>query len=372
MKRFRLESRVDFFCLPEVVIDTHVHFRGWKERHKTTPFQVLWEASRSGISISMGKPNTMPIIDTFENASLYLKSEINPARQVIDLKWPQYLEIGLTDNNHREVINAITLPQISGGKIFPTGEVTTGKLGIKKRNAIRWHMHNIAEAGKAVSVHCADPKLFKELGRDSAMGERKYLEMILKLAFSLREEIILIICHVSNRESVEMIIDAQKTGFKNLFIEIAPHYPWFDNQGTNWNPKLNPVFYKCFNALRGPEDREFLVSVLADESIKNVIIGSDSACHTTEEKLKLGLGGIPSNQEMVPVMITLAKQHGISEKRIADLISFNAARLFGIKIPHELVKYHVKKKTDDIVYNNGTVTNPWSGSKLWFPVERIA
>jgi dihydroorotase len=102
-----------------------------------------------------------------------------------------------------------------------------------------------------------------------------------------------------------------------------------------------------------------------------VIIASDSACHTTKEKLSGRPGGIPSNREMVKSIITLAKQHSISEKRVADLISFNPAKLFGIDVPKKMVRWIIEKRVDDLQYNNGVVTNPWNSSELWFPVKKL-
>jgi dihydroorotase len=316
-------------------------------------------------------PNTWPVIDSLRAAVEYLGKEINPAARVIGMKRPQLLYIGVTDSNFKEVSEFLKLPQSAGGKIYPAGEVTTGKLGIAKDSSIRWHMNNIAEAGKVLAVHCADPRVFKEKNGDTIEGEAKYLEKILKLAYPLREHLKLVICHVSCRVSAELVLQAQREGYRNLFLGVTPHHLWFDNAGTNWQPGLDPVFYKCLNGLRGPEDREFLVSLLANEGIKNIIIESDSACHTTAEKLSdKAPGGIPGNQEFVSSIITLAKQHDISEKRVADLICFNPARLFDIKVSRERVRYRIEERTDDLRYNGGIVTNPWNGSRLWFPVGR--
>ncbi|MFH1183159.1 MAG: dihydroorotase family protein [Candidatus Moraniibacteriota bacterium] len=368
-----MNPQIETFHLPEDILDSHVHLRGWKEHYKTTPFQVLWEGFQSLITVSVAMPNTWPVIDSLQAAVEYLKNEINPAARVIGMKRPQLLYAGLTDNNFKEVIRSLKLPQVVGGKIIPSGEVTTGKLGIAKDSSIRWHMNNIAEAGKVLAVHCADPLVFKKRGCDTIEGEVKYLEKILRLAYPLREYLGLVICHVSCKASAELILQAQREGYRNLFMGVTPHHLWFDNEGTNWNPNLDPVFYYCFNGLRGPEERKYLVGLLADEEIENIIIESDSACHTTEEKLRNKLGGFPSNQEMVPLMITLAKKHGISEKRVADLICFNPARLFKIDVSRKMFRYLIEKRVDRLQYNNGIVTNPWADSEqLYFPIKRAS
>jgi len=374
MGRLRKSSKnmVEHFSLPSVIFDTHVHLRGWEESHKTTPYRVLWEAFHSLINVCVGMPNTCPVIDSLGVGIKYLTQEINPAAGIIGMSKPQLLYVGLTDSNFGEVREFLKLPQAAGGKIYPAGEVTTGKVGIAKKSSILWHMCNIAEADKVLAVHCADPQIYQEKNGDTMEGEVKYLEKILNLTYPLRRWLKLVVCHVSGKASAEMILQAQNEGYRNLFIELTPHHLWFDNAGTHWNPSVDPVFYHCLNGLRGPEDREFLISLAANEQIKNLIIGSDSACHTTAEKLSdKAPGGIPSNRELVPVMITLAKEYGISEKRIANLISFNPARLFGTDVPRKLVKYRIVKQKDNLRYNNGIVTNPWNGSDFYFPVERL-
>jgi len=368
------EAQTEYFRLNADIIDTHVHMRGWKERYKTSPDQVILEGFSSGITISIAMPNTRPSIDSYHLGVKYaLQAGSHP--RVVSSTFPhrlQKLYIGATDENFDEVGRFLHTPFAAGIKIYPSGEVTTGKLGVVKDSSILRHMVSAVEANKVLAVHCADPTIFKEKGCDTIEGEIKYLEKILDLAYILRRQLKLVICHVSCRTSVELILRAQRNGYKNLFIELAPHYLWFDSAGTNWKPGLDPAFYKCFNSLRGPEEREYLVSLLGRKDIKNIIIGSDRADHTTQEKLSSNPpGGIPSNQELVPVMITLAKQHGISEKRVADLICFNAARLFGIEVSKEMVKYRIEKQVDNLQYNNGAVTNPWNGSELYFPIERI-
>lgn len=368
-----MEKALEFFHLAQVIIDSHVHFRGFKEKDKTTPLQVLLEALGSLISISVGMPNTNPGIDSLIRTVTYLGREINLYAQALGLERQQLMYVGLTDNNIKEVIECLKLPQIVGGKIYPLGEVTTGKIGIAKDYAIQHHVCNIAEVDGVLAVHSADPVAFKEKNGDTIEGEVIYLKRILKLTYAFREHLRIVICHVSNRQSVETILEARQNGFRHLYIELAPHYLWFDNSGTNWNPQLDPVFYKCFNALREPKERDYLVSVVAEESVDDVIIGSDSACHITAQKLSnIAPGGIPSNQELVALMITLAKKHGISEERIADLTSFNQAKLFKLNVPKELVLCMIKERTDDLQYNNGIVTNPWNGSRLWFPAKRLS
>ncbi|MFA7209152.1 MAG: hypothetical protein WC120_02600 [Parcubacteria group bacterium] len=94
----------------------------------------------------------------------------------------------------------------------------------------------------------------------------------------------------------------------------------------------------------------------------------DSHCHTTQEKIQNKPGGLPSNQEMVPVICTLAKKHKISNQRVVELLSWNASKFLGIKVSKKFNRYRLVQKPDDLIYNHGIVTNPWNGLELLFPV----
>ena len=181
------------------------------------------------------------------------------------------------------------------------------------------------------------------------------------------EGIKVVICHVSCKQSAELISYQQSQGMK-IAIEIAPHYLWFDSDKTNWNPEINPVFYHCYNNLRSKEHRLYLQNLIAKEN-PLIFIGSDNAHHTKEEKLEKKLGGLPTNQEMVAGICTLAKQNDIPDGRVAQLLSYNPSDFLGIPVPRKTKKYRLEKMTDDIQYNNGKVLNPWNGLELLFPVK---
>jgi hypothetical protein len=77
---------------------------------------------------------------------------------------------------------------------------------------------------------------------------------------------------------------------------------------------------------------------------------------------------LPSNQEMVPVILTLARQYGISNRRVIDLLSLNAIRFFGLRVPMGVRMFHLERRNASSTYNNGIVENPWLGSSLLYPV----
>jgi dihydroorotase len=359
--------RQDMICLPQVIIDTHCHGRDMRQAHKTTVRRTLLEAKAGGVSVTFFQPNTDDPLTEIEGLGVY-KSLVRAAEKSLLLREKQYIYFGATDSNLAECRKALNRAYNPGIKVYPKSKkgetVTTGTIGVSNDLTIV-NLLNLSEyTGKPVAFHCDDPEIIAQEGY-TIRAEVTYVEKILELARNFPYARI-VICHVSCRQSAELIMAAQKAGMM-VALELCPHYFWFDADGTNWRTDIDPVFYHCFNKLRPAEHRVFLGSLLDDDG-PFVIIGSDTAGHTREEKLEKGYGGLPSNQEMVPVILTIAKQRGISNKRVIDLLSFNAIRFFGLNVPRGVRMYHLEKRKVTSAYNGGVVENPWLGSELYFPV----
>jgi dihydroorotase-like cyclic amidohydrolase len=356
--------------LPEIIIDTHCHGRGLKQAHKTTVQQTMSEAIKMLVVISIFMPNTDEPLITIEALDKYI-SLIRWAKKVLGIDYPQYVYFGITDYNLAECEIALRYPEVIGLKDYPLSAdgktVTTGTIGVSKQETRLAGLRLVTKYNKVYARHCDNPEVIAREGHTIKAEVIDVVDMI-----SLASEVPgakVVICHVSCRESAETILKAQQRGMQ-IIIELCPHYLWFDADGANWNPNLDPVFYKCFNNLRSSEDREFLISLLLSDNLL-IIIGSDNAPHTTWEKIEKKFGGLPSNQEMVAVICTLAKQYSISDQRVAELLSWNAGEIFGIKTSKKLKLYHLIERIDALTYNNGDVTNPWNGSRLLFPYSNI-
>lgn len=356
------------FRIPRVIFDMHVHGRGFYQYRKTTIDQVMKEAANGLINISAFMPNTIPaIIDDIYLEYYFCLAE--ESRRINKNKFKQYIWFGVTDENIIYCEHALEKDYVIGLKIYPLAPdgqgVTTGVIGVIHDSTIVKAMMLARKQDKVLAAHCDDPIIIAQSKGNPIEAETEYVKKILKLAEQV-PGVKIMICHVSCRQSAELILEAQAKGI-DVVIELCPQYLWFDNEGTNWNLNLNPIFYYCFNNLRGSEHRKFLIELLTSDN-QSILIDSDSACHTREEKLQSKPGGIPSNQELVPTIITLAIKHGIAEARVAQLLSFNHSKFFNIPAPKELVEYEWELKEDHLLYNKGKVENPWNGSRLYFPV----
>lgn len=133
------------------------------------------------------------------------------------------------------------------------------------------------------------------------------------------------VCHVSTRESVELIRAAKAEGLP-VSCETAPHYLLLTDADLKEEGrfKMNPP-------IRSAADRLELLNGLADGTIE--AIATDHAPHTAEEKSR-GLAGsamgIVGLECAFPLLYTYLVRRGvISLERLVELMSDNPRRLFG-------------------------------------------
>jgi len=139
------------------------------------------------------------------------------------------------------------------------------------------------------------------------------------------------VCHISCRESVELIRKAKKEG-ADITCETAPHYLILDENDLQEDGrfKMNPP-------LRGPADRDALLEAVCDGTID--MIATDHAPHSAEEKAK-GLSGsafgITGIETAFPLLYTyLVRKRILSLERLISLLSCNPRRRFGIPLEEE-------------------------------------
>jgi dihydroorotase len=136
----------------------------------------------------------------------------------------------------------------------------------------------------------------------------------------------LVLCHISTKEEVQMA-RAAKTNNPSIIAETSCNYLWFSNEDYT---RLGSLV-KCNPSVKTPADREALRNALAEGLIDT--IGSDHAPHLLSEKegpYTKAPSGLPSIQQSLPVLITIAHEEDIPLGRIASAFSEKAADLYGL------------------------------------------
>ena len=210
--------------------------------------------------------------------------------------------------------------------------------GIQEETMMEEVMVRAKELGKIVAAHCEVNELLKggyihdgeyarKHGHRGICSESEWKEIERDVKLAKKTGCAYHVCHISTKESVEIIRQAKKDGV-DVTCETAPHYLILNENDLQESGdfKMNPP-------LRSKEDQEALIKGIQDGTID--MIATDHAPHSEEEKakgLKKSAMGIVGLETAFPLLYTrLVKTGIISLKKLIELLNDNPRRRFGLK-----------------------------------------
>lgn len=322
-------------------IDAHVHFREPGLTHKADMHTESRAAIAGGVTTVFDMPNTNPPTISAERIS----DKIALAREKAACKMG--FHIGATNSNSQEICSLITdgdsetglePKDIAGVKVFMGS--STGNMLVDEGNSLE-ELFSISD--KPVLVHCEDEATIKanlaaaveKYGEDIPFSEHENIRSrracikssIKALELAIRHGTRLVLCHISTKEEIQMV-RAAKTNNPEIIAETSCNYLWFSNEDY---ARLGSRV-KCNPAVKTTQDRDALREALAEGLIDT--IGSDHAPHLLSEKegpYQKAPSGLPSIQQSLPVLLTIAHEEGIPLTRIASVFSEKAADIYGLK-----------------------------------------
>jgi dihydroorotase len=286
------------------LIDVHVHLREPGFEYKETIETGTKAAAAGGFTTICCMPNTKPIIDNL--------SRLNALKQFIRSK---------------AMVNVLPYVAISNGQLGK--ELVDIKslskhcfafsddgVGIQSALLMEIAMCEAKKYSKPIVAHCEDltktgnAMEYSEVGRD--------------LKIALKNKCQFHICHVSTKESIDLIYKAkQHASF--ISCEITPHHLLLNKTllKNNGAYKMNPP-------IASKQDQQALIKNLQNGTID--MIATDHAPHSKEEKSK-GLlksaNGVVGLEISFALMYTyLVKKHIITFNRLIELMSVNPAKIF--------------------------------------------
>lgn len=303
--------------------DVHTHLREPGFSYKETVASGSLAGVAGGYTALCAMPNLNPTPDTPEN--LAVEQAIIDETAVIPVLPYAAITIGEQGQQLVDVKNLAP-------RCFAFSD--DGK-GVQSRELMKEAMIAIKAAGSLLAAHCEDESLldngYIHKGRYAAAhGHRGICSQSewgpIKRDLELVEETgcRYHVCHVSTKESVELIRQAKARGLP-VSCETAPHYLVLceDDLQEHGRFKMNPP-------LRSREDQEALLEGILDGTID--IIATDHAPHSAEEKAK-GLEGsamgIVGLETAFPVLYTrLVGQGVLTLEQLVELMSLAPRRLF--------------------------------------------
>ncbi len=262
--------------------DVHVHFREPGFSYKETMVTGSRAAARGGYTAVCAMPNLKPVPDSPE----HLKEEedlIRAAGGTVDILPYAALTVG------EKGMEAAALEALAPRAVAFSDD---GK-GVQSESMMRSLMERCKKLGKVIAAHCEDETLVRggyihdgiyarAHGHKGICSESEWGPIARDLKLAKETGCAYHVCHISCKESAELIRQAKKDGV-DVTCETGPHYLLLDENDLQEDGRfrMNPP-------LRAKEDREALVEALLDGTID--MIATDHAPHSAEEKSR-GLAG---------------------------------------------------------------------------------
>ncbi|MCQ2792288.1 MAG: dihydroorotase [Bacilli bacterium] len=303
-------------------MDVHVHFREPGFSYKETILTGSEAAAKGGYTLVATMPNLNPVSDT----SAHLDEQLRLIKQNAVIEVVPYGAISLSEE---------------GKKLAPLKEVSSkviafsddGK-GVQSEALMKEAMVLAKKLNKVIVAHCESNEYSGGYVHDGAYAKKhhhqpnpsisEYHEVERDLRLAKLTGCKFHVCHVSTKESVDLIRKAKKEGV-DVTCETAPHYLLLNDSmlKEDGDYKINPP-------IRSKEDQKALIKGIQDGTID--MIATDHAPHSKEEKskgLKDSLFGASGIEIAFPLLYTyLVKKKIITLEKLIELIAINPRKRF--------------------------------------------
>ena len=233
-------------------VDVHVHLREPGFSYKETIRTGTRAAARGGFTQICPMPNLNPVPDSRETLAVQL--ELIKRDAVVRVT--PYGAITRGERGEALADLAAMAPHVAG--------FSDDGRGVQSEDMMRAAMEEAKGLGKIISAHCEDNSLLhggyihdgayaRAHGHRGICSESEWGPIARDLRLAEETGCAYHVCHISTRESVDLIRRAKARGV-DVTCETGPHYLVFSDEDLQEDGrfKMNPP-------LRSPEDRAALI-----------------------------------------------------------------------------------------------------------------
>ena len=307
--------------------DVHVHLREPGFSYKETIASGSYACARGGYTAVCSMPNLKPVPDSVE----HLDQQLRLIEESACIHVYPYGAITMGEQG-------AALADLEGMASDVVGFSDDGR-GVQSSEMMKTAMLRAKALGKIIVAHCEDNSLLhagyihdgqyaKAHGHRGICSESEWGQIQRDLELVRQTGVKYHVCHISTKESVELIRKAKAEGL-DVTCETGPHYLVMDDSMLQEDGrfKMNPP-------LRAAQDREALVAGILDGTID--MIATDHAPHSAEEKAK-GLEksafGVVGIETAFPILYThLVKPGIVTMERLMELLVTNPRERFRIPL----------------------------------------
>ncbi len=318
--------------------DVHVHFREPGFSYKETIETGSKASARGGYTAVCTMPNLNPVPDSAE----HLNEQIKIIEDTASINVYPYASITVAQKGEK----------LSGFEEMASKAIAYSDdgRGVQSRALMKEAMLKAKKLNKIIVAHCEDNSLLfggyihdgdycKAHGHKGICSESEWKPIERDLELVRETGCKYHICHISTKESVELIRKAKAEGL-DVTCETGPHYLVLDDNDLEESGsfKMNPP-------LRSEADRLALIEGIKDGTID--MIATDHAPHSAEEKSKglegsaFGIVGIETSFQ---IMYTFLVKTGIiTLERLIELLAINPRLRFNIPLATDYTVWDLEK-----------------------------
>ena len=310
--------------------DVHVHFREPGFSYKETIRSGCAAAARGGYTAVCTMPNLSPVPDSGEN----LKVQTDLIKRDAFIHVLPYGAITVGEKGEELSDLEAMAPDVLA--------FSDDGRGVQNDDMMLDAMRRAKALGKMIVAHCEVNSLLRggyihdgeyahAHGHRGICSESEYAQIERDLKLVRETGCAYHVCHISAKESVELIRRAKAEGL-DVSCETAPHYLLLDDSMLQEEGrfKMNPP-------IRDKADREALIRGILDGTID--MIATDHAPHSAGEKsrgLEKSAFGIVGLETAFPLLYTgLVKTGIISLQKLVELLSIRPRQRFRIPLGND-------------------------------------
>lgn len=342
--------------------DVHVHFREPGFFYKETIKTGSLAAARGGYTDVCAMPNLNPVPDSAEN----IKKQLEIINKTAVIGVHPYAAITVGEKGE-------ALSDMDALAPMCVAFSDDGR-GVQNEEIMLRAMEKAKSLGKIIAAHCEDNLLLaggyihlgeyaKIHGHKGICSESEWKPIERDLRLAKKTGCKYHICHISCKESVELIRKAKADGV-DVTCETAPHYLVLSDMDLKEDGrfKMNPP-------IRSEEDRLALIEGIQDGTID--MIATDHAPHSEKEKsggLKNSLMGVVGLETAFPVLYTrLVKTGIITLEKLIELMSLNPRKRFDIPQTKDVCVYSLDSEytVDPNEFKTMGRSTPFEGERVF-------